>query len=127
MEDIFVPLFFFSFLSAIIIVPAVLRYRDRARLHETMRIAIERGEPMPPELIESLQKGWRTNPSSYRDLRRGVIFIGIGLGLIAMGVALGQFAGPEAMYGTMSAGMIPGFIGLGFLLLWFFTRNREQA
>ena len=127
MDDILVPLFLFSFLTAIIIVPTVLRYRDRARLHETMRIAIERGEPMPPELIESLQKGWRSSPSAYRDLRRAVIFIGIGLGLIAMGVALGQFAGPEAMYGTMSAGMIPGFIGLGFLLLWFFTRGKEQA
>jgi hypothetical protein len=126
MDDILVPLFLFSFLTAIIIVPAILRYRDRARLHETMRIAIERGEPMPPELIESLQKGWRTT-SPYRDLRRAVIFIGVGLGLIAMGFALGQFAGPEAMYGTMSAGMIPGFIGLGFLLLWFFTRNKETA
>ena len=127
MDDVLVPLFFFSFLTAIIIVPAVLRYRDRARLHDTMRLAIERGEPMPPELIESLQKGWRTTPSPYRDLRRAVIFIGVGLGLIAMGIALGQVAGAQAMYGTMSAGMIPGFIGLGFLILWFFTRDKAAA
>ncbi len=126
MDEILVPLFFFGFLTAVIIVPTVLRYRDRGRLHETVRATLEKGQPLSPELLAMLQKDIRPTPSRYSDLRRSIIFIGIGVGLLAMGAMIGQFAGQEALYGTAAAGMIPLFIGLGFLALWFFTRGQKE-
>src|ERR1700761_825624 len=90
----------FAFLAAIIIVPQYLRYRDRARLHETLRVAFERGQPVPPELVEALQFRRRGGAAPIdalqpypvagrpeRDLRRGVIWLAIGLGLVGVGGA----------------------------------------
>lgn len=127
MEDILGPLFLFTFLGAIIIVPIVLRYRDRGRVHETLRAALDKGQPVSPELLEMLQKDVKPARGKHADLRRAIVFLGIGAGFIAMGASIGQFAGEEALYGTAAAGMIPLFIGLGFLALWFFTRKDTEV
>ena len=131
--EILIPLAFFAFLTAIIIVPVIMRSRDRALLHETLRIAYEKGQPVPPEMIEMLQRDVRdrsgriAKTSADRDLRRAVILIGVALGLVAMGYALGVTEGPEALYPIVAAATIPGFIGLGFLVLWFFGRNKPEV
>ena len=131
--EILIPLGFFAFLTAIIIVPVIMRSRDRALLHETLRIAYEKGQPVPPEMIEMLQRDVRDRSgriarnSADRDLRRAVILIGVALGLVAMGFALGVTEGPEALYPVVAAATIPGFIGLGFLVLWFFGRNKPEV
>jgi hypothetical protein len=131
--EILIPLGFFAFLTAIIIVPVIMRSRDRALLHETLRIAYEKGQPVPPEMIEMLQRDVRDRSgriarnSADRDLRRAVILIGVALGLVAMGFALGVTEGPEALYPIVAAATIPGFIGLGFLFLWFFGRNKPEV
>jgi hypothetical protein len=137
------PFIFFAFLAAIIIVPQYLRYRERARLHETLRIAFERGQPVPPELVEALQSGRRGAPvdeapvynlpdRAQRDLRRGVIWLALGLGLVGVGVAfyagLYNVGGSEETFGTFAAlGAIPAFIGLAYLGLWFFGRTRARV
>jgi hypothetical protein len=121
----FVPLAFIAFLAAIIIVPNVLKYRDRARMHETMRAAFERGQPVPPEVIQALQTDVKPTRRPDIDLRWAVILIGLSLGLVAMSFSLAHFD-EDAMYGTMSSAAIPGFIGLGFLVLWFFGRNSKD-
>ena len=100
MEDILVPLGFFAFLAAIIIVPVIMRSRDRALLHETLRIAYDKGQPVAPEMIEMLQRDVRersgrlARSSADRDLRWAVILIGLALGLVAMSFALGMTEGP---------------------------------
>ena len=133
MAEILVPISFIAFLTAIIIVPIIMRSQDRARLHETVRLAYEKGQPVPPELIEILQRDTRSSGElefKYgpgRDLRRAVILIGIALGLVAMSFALGTLQGNEARYGTLAGASIPGFIGLGYLALWYFGRNKPQA
>jgi hypothetical protein len=124
-SDVIGGLIFFAFLGSIILVPAILKYRDRARMHETLRTAYEKGQPVSPEMLEMLQKDVKRSSGKFVDLRRAIVFLGIGLGLIGMGLSIGQFAGEEALYGTAAAGMIPLFIGLGFLVLWFFTRKEE--
>jgi hypothetical protein len=44
-----------------------------------------------------------------------------------MSFALGQLEGGEARYGLLAAAAIPGFIGLGFLVLWYFNRNKTSV
>jgi hypothetical protein len=135
----------FAFLAAIIIVPQYLRYRDRARLHETLRIAFERGQPVPPELVEALQfrrrrdgavvddlQAYPVAARPERDLRRGVIWLALGLGLVGVGAAfyagLYNVGGSEETFGTFAAlGAIPAFVGLAYLGLWFFGRSRTQV
>ena len=173
---------FFGFLGAIIIVPQILRYQERGRLHETLRMAFERGQPVPPELIAALQwrrrryngdydplvadvmAGWRPQSASppaseepaafspgpapsaaptdglrpvfavhtHRDLRRGLVWLAIGLGLVASGGAfyagLYDVGGASETFASFAAlGTIPGFIGLTYLGLWWFGQRKTRA
>ncbi len=128
-----VPFGFFAMIAAIVVVPQILRSRERARLHETLRAAYERGQPVPPELIEALQ-GQRLPQSpidrSHRDLRTGVVWLFVGLGLVAIGgifyVGLYNYGGSVETLATFAGfGAIPIFIGLAFLLLSLFGRKRR--
>jgi hypothetical protein len=65
-----------------------------------------------------------------RDLRRGVVWVAIGLGLIAAGAAF--YAGlyydggaPEVFSSFAALGAIPLFVGLTYLALWVFSRKSK--
>ena len=83
----------------------------RARLlHETLRLMIEKGQPIPPELLQS--------PDGLRrprnDLRNGLVFISIGLGLGVVLLTEQTHDWPMAL--------IPLLIGVALLL----TRKLEH-
>lgn len=123
-------LIFFVFLGAVILVPGYLKSKDRARLHETLRIAYEKGQPVPPELIQAIQSGNEVSKDvnrSEKDLRAAVVLIGLSVGLVGMSFALGQLEGGEARFGLLAAAAIPGFIGLGFLTLWYINRDKPKV
>jgi hypothetical protein len=130
-----VPIALFAAVAAVFILPSYFRSRDRARMHETLRIAYEKGQPVPPELIEALQVGGQMpveNPQSRaaRDLRVGIVWLAVGLGFVAIGAAF--YAGlynvggsTEVFASCASVGAIPVFIGLAFLLLSALGRNKR--
>jgi Domain of unknown function (DUF6249) len=136
MVEVLVPITFFAMIAAIFLGPAYLRSRDRARMHETLRIAYEKGQPVPPELIAALQSNvvGRVISTPERDLRRAIILIAVGLGFCAMGYGLWfglMSVNYTAAYTTGSSvavvGAIPGLIGLAYLLLWATKRNAPKA
>lgn len=97
-----------AFLALLVIgVIAVVRIRQRSEQNrlDLARQYIERGMEPPPTLFPS---------AAGNDLRRGIVlmFSGVGL-LVASLVASGWSAGVQ---GLGSAGLIPGFIGLGYLV-----------
>jgi len=134
-----IPLFGIFMIIAVVIGPiwinAYFKARERAQLHETLRIAYEKGQPPPPELVEKLTAD---APSAGMgaggrdaDLRRAVVLIAVGLGLAGLGFCLGlgitqasDVGGWIAGGAIAGAGAIPGFIGLAYLILWLGTRNR---
>src|SRR5271165_7270256 len=91
MEAVFIVGIIFGSIAAICIVPFWLRTQERIRVQETLRAAIESGQPMPTDVMENAARNIniRPTPSPVRDLRTGIIWLGVGLGFIAMGVALG--------------------------------------
>ena len=123
---ILIPLAPFLMVAAIVIVPAWLRTRDRREMQATVRAAIEKGQPLPPELVEALSKDVRPKmtSSAHRDMRIGVILLFVAGGVALTGVALGQI-NDNAMYGTLSGAAIPGMIGLAFVILSFFNPNKR--
>ncbi|MFZ0269865.1 DUF6249 domain-containing protein [Caulobacter sp.] len=123
---ILIPLAPFAMVAAIVIVPAWLRMRERREMQETVRAAIEKGQPLPPELVEALSKDVRPKAASsaHRDMRIGVILLAVAAGVGLTGVALGQI-NDNAMFGTVSGAAIPGMIGVAFVILSFFNPNKR--
>ena len=140
--DGLVPIALFAMIAVIVTVPQYLRYKDRERLHETLRQAYDKGQPVPPELLAALTRAPprasdapHSEPYAYpvsdraeRDLRRGVVWLSIGLGLVLIGA--GFYAGlydvggaPQTFAGFTAIGAIPACIGLAFLALWRFGRK----
>ena len=81
MEDILVPLGFFAMVAAIVIVPRYLKSLERQKLQETLRASIEKGAELPPEVVQALTSDAKPAPSPYRDLRAGIIWLGVAVGL----------------------------------------------
>jgi len=87
----------------IILVGLILWYqlRKNRSLHETAIRLAEKGQPVPPEFFLG-------KPSPQSDLRRGLVLIGLGIGLSA---CLAQIEQPWGF------GLIPFSMGIGYL--WY--------
>ena len=117
--EILVPIAFFIAVVAMVCTIAYLRFRRRQEVQNTIRAAIDRGQELTPEILERL--GEPTHPK-HRDLRRGVIAVGTGLGLAAFGLLVGE---EEAVQPLIAISALPFLIGLAYIGLWFFT-GREK-
>ena len=126
MEPVFIVAIIFGSIASVIIVPFWLRSQERIRVQETLRAAIESGQPMPTELMENAARNInvRPAPSPSRDLRTGIIWLGVGMGFIAMGIALG-YEEPESTIPMIACAAFPVFIGLAFIVLSFVNRSKD--
>ena len=125
MEAILVPISLFAMIAALVIAPKYFRSRDRQRLLETLRVAYERGQPVPPEIISTLQVDEPIKQSSPdRDLRSGITMIAVALAFIAVAAAIVYAEGDEEAWIVAAFGAFPGFIGIGHIAFWFARRDR---
>ena len=117
--EILVPIALFAMIAALVIVPRYFKSMERQRMAETLKVAIEKGQPLPTEIIDAMSSNVRTPglpPSPQRDLRTGIIWLGIGAGLVAMGAAI-SFEEADALYPILGIAAFPIFIGLAFIAL----------
>jgi len=129
MEAVFILMIIFGSIAACIIVPFYIRSQERIRVQETLRAAIEKGQPLPTEMMATMENAarnvqLRAAPSPGRDLRTGIIWLGVGLGFAAMGIALG-YEEPEATIPMVACAAFPVFIGLAFIALSFINRTKS--
>jgi hypothetical protein len=110
-EDTIIPIvaIVFVFGMPVFIVALVVysRHRRQRLLHETIRTMIEKGVPIPPELLQPQQP--RRLPKS--DFRRGLVWSAIGLGWFIAFTVKGNI-------GSGALGLIPLLIGAAFLVTW---------
>jgi len=106
----------FIFPVAIIAVIFYFKHRRNVLAHETLRMMIEKGAPVTPEVIAALKgkdshdRGGSPAGGKTGLLLAGLILAGIGIGVIAV-------AGKP--------GLIVMFIGVAFLIVWF-VEGRKQ-
>ena len=119
----------FGTITAIIVGPSWLKSRERREIQTTVRTAIDKGQPLPPEVIEALSKDITKNlPSRTRDIRRGVMWLAVGIGIAAFGLIndLGDRNWNDQVGdGMLAIAVIPATIGLAFLVLSFFNKNKD--
>jgi hypothetical protein len=85
-------------------------------MHKTVRMMVEKGQPVPEALLNP--------PPVIRqrsDLRRGVVLLMVGTGLMVFFGAVNDWEG-----GVWSLGIIPFLIGAGYLLVWRLDVRKED-
>jgi hypothetical protein len=92
---------------------ALLVSRSRQR---TIRMLVEKGQPVPAELLAPATRSIRQRS----DMRRGVVWTMVGLGLMVWLGAVNDWEG-----GAWSLGLIPFLIGLGYLIVWKLENKKE--
>lgn len=122
MAEELIPIVMFISLAVVLIFLFWFRWRARDGMQQTIRMALDKGHELTPEIIDRLG---HPKAGKYRDLRLGVIWLSIALGLALLGLGVGSFA-TEALHGTLASAALPFAIGLGYLLLHFLTGKGEE-
>ena len=113
------PIATFSMIVLIVFLVMLYRSKKDREMHTTLRLMVEKGAEIPPELLHPKQKS-----TSNTDLRRGVLLLSTGIGYMAfMGVL--SMLEPNALNG-LGVGLIPIFIGIGYLLVWRLSKRHEN-
>lgn len=95
-----------------ILIVAVIMYFgfSKSRMqHRTIKMLVEKGQPVPPELLMPPAPAVRQRS----DMRRGVILLMIGTGVMLFFAAVNDWEG-----GSWTLGLIPFLIGAGYLIVW---------
>ncbi|MFL6500628.1 MAG: DUF6249 domain-containing protein [Candidatus Udaeobacter sp.] len=92
---------------------ALIGSRMRQR---TIRMMVEKGQPVPAELLAPEVRRVRRRS----DVRRGVVWTMVGLGLMIWLAAVNDWEG-----GAWSFGLIPFLIGLGYLIVWKLENKKD--
>jgi hypothetical protein len=128
--EMLVPISFFVMIFGICAAFAWGGVQSRRESNETLRRAIESGQPLNPETIEALLR--KPGRSPDQDIRGGVTlsFLAVGFivaGLLASGAVPGLVGwDDDAGAGFFIAAAIVGFIGLGQLVAGFLRRDRKD-
>jgi hypothetical protein len=114
---ILVPLSPFIMPVAILIVIFYFKHRRQKMMHETLRVMIEKGVPVTPELIASLKGKEDQDKNATREKQRTVYLL---TGLILSGVGIGVMA----IAGK--PGLIPLLVGAAFFIVWLVEKENKN-
>ncbi len=124
-NEVFIPIAFFLMIVGVVWLFQHFGMRKRAEAFETLRLAIEKGQPLTPETLQSMAR----MSSPIADLRRGIVFISIAAGFAAFATTIGwneQGDVRDVVRGLYGVAMFPLFVGLGFLGLHIFANESRS-
>jgi hypothetical protein len=100
----------------IVIVIGIFALIGNRMRQRTIRMMVEKGQPVPAELLVPEVRRVRRRS----DVRRGVVWTMVGLGLMIWLAAVNDWEG-----GAWSFGLIPFLIGLGYLIVWKLENKKD--
>jgi len=124
MAEELIPIAMFIMIALIFFIVLYFRQRTRADMQQTIRLALERGTELTPELINKL--GAPAEPSKNRDLRLGLIWMSLAVGLALCGLAVPDPSG-YALKGCLAGAAFPFAIGVAYLIMWRYGAKEAAA
>jgi hypothetical protein len=109
------PVALFTFIAVCVALGVNGRLKRNRMLHETIRLMIEKGQPIPPELLQPAEPQRRTNC----DLRRGLIWSAVGVGVAVSLLVKHDNDVPWPL------ALIPLLIGVAYLITWRLDANKN--
>ncbi|MGB5211662.1 MAG: DUF6249 domain-containing protein [Gammaproteobacteria bacterium] len=114
MEEVWVPIIMFLTMGAIFILFFYFRFRTRREFQQTLRIALDKGAELTPDVLDRLGEPARPKTA---DLRRGLFGLFIGIAFAVFGLVLGE---EDAIRPLLAVGAFPFLVGIAYLGLWKF-------
>ena len=98
------------------------RYKSRSDLQQTIRLALDKGNELSPELIDRLghPAPAKKAPAKNKDLRLGIMWLAVALAFAIFGQAI---PAEEANAILLGIAAFPLFIGLAYLLIARFASS----
>ncbi len=117
MEIDWVPIVMFMVIGLVVIAYFFWNHKNRLSIMETVQKAIDQGKELTPELLTQL--GAAGNPR-IRDMRRGVVFLSLGIAGLLCSLFFGE---AEVVNGIRAGSVFPLMLGFGFLLVWKLNKD----
>ena len=126
--ETFVPFLFFTFLTAVIVLPIMAKESTKRSAHQLVSQAIARGQELDPDLLQRLsQETFYDGNRARRSLGNGVILLALAGGFVLAGYITDGW-GWDDHRGMLIPAIIMGAVGAAFLALAIFdymTKKRE--
>ncbi len=110
-----VPITLFIVIGVVLCAYYYFRYRARQDVQHTVRLAVERGAELTPEVLEAFSA--ELTPSALGDLRKGVLWL-------ALAAALGLMSWAIDERDLLGIGGFPLMLGIAYLALWLFLPRK---
>ena len=120
MAEELIPIAMFA--ATVLVIFFILYFRHRARdeMQRTIRLALERGNELTPEIIDRLGA---PQPSKNKDLRLSLIWLSLAVGLALVGLVVPDPSG-YALQGCLAGAAFPFAIGIAYMIMWrYAARN----
>src|SRR5262245_24103528 len=113
----------FTFLTVVVVSNIRARLEERKALYDTAKAAVEKGQPLPPEVIAAMaSQPEKTRGTAFHDLRTGAIILAAGVGVAVIGAIL-SWEDQEVSVVLGGAALIT-LIGVAFLVMSRFNPNK---
>ena len=122
-EDVLIPIFLFGGTAVVFVMSFYYRFRSRQERQETIRMALDKGTELSPDFLKRLGE---PEPSKDRDLRRGLIWMALGIGLVLCGLAMYRIEA-EVLYSCLAGAAFPFAIGGAYLIMWRYGSRKASA
>ena len=121
-EEVFIVASVFGSFAVVFWLYFLFRYRSRAEIQQTIRLALEKGAELSPELLDRLGE---PEPSKSKDLRRALVWLALAVGLALCGFFVPDPSG-NALRGCLAGAAFPFAIGIAFLVMWKYSDKQGQ-
>lgn len=123
LESVLVPIVLFLSPALIVWIVSHFNARKRNTVHETLRLAIDKGQTLSPEMLEKMSL--LTDPVRA-DLRRGVLALAFGAAFAVLGLLV-SLQEEEALTPMLGVACFPIFLGIAYIGLWAFSREKPAG
>jgi hypothetical protein len=112
MNESLIPIVMFISMGVVLCVLFWFRYKTKEGMQQTFRSAMDKGQELTPEIIDRLG---HPKPAKDKDLRLGVIWIAVAVGVTAFGFGIPDDDDVAGIF--MGIASFPLVIGVAYLIL----------
>lgn len=116
MNEEWIPIVMFTGMTVVFVSLFWFRYKARSEMQATIRTALDKGQELTPEVIDRL--GHPKAPKD-KDLRLGIIWIAVALGLVGFGFGIPDEDDVVRIFAGIAG--FPFMIGIAYLIMHKFT------